>query len=128
MNFNILASVMIGGSVGALLRHTASFFITNNTNTPFPWGTFAVNMIGSFLIGILWQIFDSYPLSPYTRSLLITGGLGAFTTFSTYSLDTVLLLQNGQIRLGLMNTFVSATVSIAAVWMGITAVRHFLLK
>ncbi len=126
MNISTLASVMIGGSVGALLRYTISFTIHNNTNSSFPWGTFAVNIVGSFLIGVLWQFFNSHPISPHMRSMLITGGLGALTTFSTYSLDTVILLQNGQIKLGLMNTAISVALSLIAVWMGITAVFHVL--
>ena len=60
------------------------------------------------------------------RGMLFAGGLGAFTTFSTYSLETVLLLQNGQIKLGLMNTVISATLGIIAVWLGMTAVRYFI--
>ncbi len=126
MNLNILAAIMIGGSIGAALRHMLSFTIANNNNSSFPWGTFAVNIIGSFIIGVLWQFFNDYEIPAHIRAILITGGLGAFTTFSTYSLDTVILLQNGQVKMGLMNTAVNATLGIIAVWVGITAARHAL--
>jgi len=119
-------SIMIGGAVGALLRYTISIGVHNLANSDFPWGTLTVNLIGSFLIGLFWQLFDSYSIPPHMRGMLFAGGLGAFTTFSTYSLETVLLLQNGQIKLGLMNTAISATLGIIAVWLGMTAVRYFI--
>ncbi len=126
MNFIAIISIAIGGTVGALLRYAISNGIYNLTNGNFTWGTIAVNLIGSFLIGFFWQLFDNYPIPPHMRAMLFTGGLGAFTTFSTYSLETVLLLQNGQIKLGLMNTVISTVLGLLAVWLGMTAVRYFI--
>ena len=77
MNMGLLFSVGIGGFIGAILRFTLS-----------------VNILGSFLIGFLFLYFQHINLSVYQKSLLITGLLGALTTFSTFSLDTVLLMQN----------------------------------
>ena len=119
-------SIMIGGAVGALLRYAISSGIYSLTSSDFPWGTLIVNLLGSFMIGLFWQLFNTYTIPPHIRSMLFAGGLGAFTTFSTYSLETVLLLQNGQIKLGLMNTVFSATLGIIAVWLGMTAVRYFI--
>jgi len=117
---------MIGGAVGALLRYAISSGVYSLTSSDLPWGTLIVNLIGSFMIGLFWQLFNTYSIPPHMRSMLFAGGLGAFTTFSTYSLETVLLLQNGQTKLGLMNTVFSATLGIIAVWLGMTAARYFI--
>jgi CrcB protein len=89
----------------------------------FPWGTLAVNVIGSFLIGVLFQLFDQLIVSPDVKLLVLTGGLGAFTTFSTYSLDTFNLIQDGKIGLGLFNLAVSTLAGIIAVFLGIYVIR-----
>lgn len=126
MNFIGIISISIGGTIGALLRYAISSGIYGLTSNKFTWGTIAVNLIGSFLIGLFWQFFDSYPISPHMRAMLFTGGLGAFTTFSTYSLETALLLQNGQIKLGLANTVASAVLGIIAVLLGMMAMRYLM--
>ena len=81
----------------------------------FPWGTFVVNMIGSFLIGFLWQLFEYVPISPNMRSLIFIGGLGAFTTFSTFAFETATLLQGGQVAAALLNVGVQTVLGVALV-------------
>jgi CrcB protein len=116
-------SIALGGAVGALLRYVISTVAQTQIGGVFPWGTLAVNVIGSFLIGVLFQLFEQTIGSENLRILLITGGLGAFTTFSTYSLDTFLLIQNGKIGLGLLNLAISTSVGLAAVLLGIYLVQ-----
>ena len=116
-------SIAVGGALGALLRHAVSSFAQNQMGDPFPWGTLAVNVIGSFLIGVLFQLFDQVVVSSNVRFLLLTGGLGAFTTFSTYSLETFQIIQEGRIGLGLANLAVSTIAGLMAVFLGIYIVR-----
>lgn len=126
MNLINILGISIGGTIGALLRYAISSGIYDLAGNKFTWGTIVVNLIGSFLIGLFWQFFDSYPISPHVRTMLVTGGIGAFTTFSTYSLETALLLQSGQIKLGIANTVVSAVLGILAVLLGMMTMRYLM--
>lgn len=111
-------AIAVGGAVGALLRYAASGLAYNVLGSDFPWGTLAVNVLGSFLIGFLWEWFADTAVSPNTRSLIFTGGLGAFTTFSTYNLENLNLFRDGQMRLGAANMAVSNGLGILAVFLG----------
>ncbi len=82
--------VALGGAIGAILRYTASNILQA---TNFPWPTFTVNVVGSVSIGILTAIAMNYTLSQETMLFLSTGLLGAFTTMSTFSIETVGLLK-----------------------------------
>ena len=92
-----LLAIAIGGALGAVLRHTIATWVQSSANTQFPWGTIAVNLLGCFTIGFLFQLFERWSLTQNQRSFIFTGLLGAFTTFSTYGLDIVKLLQTGNI-------------------------------
>jgi CrcB protein len=82
--------VMCGGSLGAASRYGISLLSAKAWGTQFPWGTLMVNLVGCFLIGLLFALADRVRLlTPDMRLLLITGYLGALTTFSTFSLETV---------------------------------------
>lgn len=79
----------LAGAVGTLTRFGLSGIVRRYNTTPFPWGTFAVNMTGCFLVGILWALFESRrPLSPESRTIVLVGFMGAFTTFSAFILET----------------------------------------
>ena len=70
----------LAGAVGTLTRFGLSGIVRRYNTTPFPWGTFAVNMTGCFLVGILWALFESRrPLSPESRTIVLVGFMGAFT-------------------------------------------------
>ena len=85
-----LLLVMVGGSLGAASRYGISLLSVNLWGTRFPWGTLAANLAGCFLIGLLFGLSDRVRLlTPEMRLLLITGFLGALTTFSTFSIETV---------------------------------------
>ena len=86
--------VGIGGFFGAVLRFLISGWVQKASGFTFPVGTLAVNVLGSLLIGFLVALFDNF-LSPYWKAALVTGLLGALTTFSTFSYETFVLLQEG---------------------------------
>jgi len=115
--------IAIGGGIGALGRYAVSRYVYRLTGTLFPWGTMAVNVMGCFLIGFFFDVFDRSVLSSETKSLITIGFLGAFTTFSTYSLETLNLFKDGEIRLGAVNIVLSNILGIAAVVLGIIASR-----
>jgi CrcB protein len=93
----LAVGVAVGGALGSLLRWWLSGAIQRITGSPFPWGTFAVNAIGSFAIGILAALsLERALVSPAARVFLITGVLGGFTTFSAFSYETFGLLRDSQ--------------------------------
>nr|WP_070108836.1 fluoride efflux transporter CrcB [Sulfurovum sp. NBC37-1] len=90
----LLLAVGTGGFVGAILRFLISGWVQRLSPTLFPVGTLSVNVLGSFIIGFLALYFESV-VAPHQKALVITGMLGALTTFSTFSLETVTMLQGG---------------------------------
>lgn len=99
-----LVLIALGGAAGSLLRYGCSR-LWNGAS--FPYGTFAVNILGSFVIGMLWAVFNKEANEP-ERLLLITGFCGGFTTFSAFSLEGLQLLQ--QARFGLFFLYIFATI------------------
>jgi CrcB protein len=118
MSIGLLLSVGIGGFIGAILRFTLSGWVQKATASTFPFGTLSVNILGSFLIGFLFLYFQHINLSPNHKALFITGLLGALTTFSTFSLDTVLLMQNEFYIKALSNVFLNLLFSLGATLLG----------
>jgi CrcB protein len=98
-----LLLVAAGGIIGALLRFGVSGQIQGYLNGSFPWGTLSVNLIGCFVIGALWQVSEFIIVSPNIRAFLFVGALGAFTTFSSYGLETVSLFRESEIQIALLN-------------------------
>ena len=78
--------VVLGGALGALLRYAVSEWVSTAVGALFPWGTLAANLTGCLLIGFLWAASEEVPFSSAARLFVLTGALGAFTTFSTYGL------------------------------------------
>lgn len=113
-----LAFIFLGGALGALMRYGVSTGTHRIGGDSFPWGTLAVNLIGSFLIGALWGLFERIEVSQQMRHLLVTGMLGAFTTFSTYSLENLHLLRDGNWRYALLNIAVSTVGGLLLVLLG----------
>ncbi|MBU3946695.1 MAG: fluoride efflux transporter CrcB [Proteobacteria bacterium] len=112
--------VGIGGFTGAILRYLISGYIQNLTQkAAFPFGTLAVNITGCFLIGILSQLVESQAgLSSELRTFLIIGLLGAYTTYSTFSNETMNLLQSQQFFLALVNVGTHLILGLSAVLLG----------
>ena len=113
-----LIYIAIGGAAGALLRYTVSGYTYRYLNGVLPWGTLAVNLIGCFAIGFLWNVFENFAYSPNTRALIFIGVLGAFTTFSTFGLETFNLLKEGEIKFAILNILVSNIAGIVLVLIG----------
>lgn len=89
-----LLYVIIGGGLGALLRYLLSGIIQKQSASLFPYGTLVVNLIGALLIGFLWELFQNITVSTNIRVFIFMGIIGAFTTFSTFSLETFNLLKD----------------------------------
>lgn len=113
-----LLLIALGGAVGALLRYLVSVLGHRLLGGAFPWGTLAVNLLGCFLIGFLWALSERLALPRYAGPLLFTGMLGAFTTFSTYGLESFRLLRSGEVGLGLANILMSNVGGLLLVLLG----------
>ncbi len=117
MQLYLLMAVGAGGFVGAILRFLISGFVQKIMPTLFPIGTLSVNILGSFIIGFMVFYFESV-VAPYQKAIVITGMLGALTTFSTFSLETVTMLQNGLLGRVAINITLNVTLSIVATLLG----------
>jgi CrcB protein len=115
--------IAAGGAVGAVLRFLVSGWAFRLLGTGFPWGTFVVNVTGSFLIGFLWQMFEYVPISPNMRGMIFIGGLGAFTTFSTFAFESLNLFRAGDFRLGMINIIALDVFGILLGFLGIVLGR-----
>lgn len=116
--------VGIGGLFGSVLRYLVSIIASTYLTSPFPYATFAVNVTGCFLIGVIFAVSDRGQLiSPEWRILLTTGFCGGFTTFSTFSFESVKLLQDGEFMYSFANAAFSIVFGLAATWFAIVLVR-----
>ncbi|MBO9367325.1 MAG: fluoride efflux transporter CrcB [Chloroflexi bacterium] len=111
-----------GGFIGSVLRYLVSGYVQELSNSvDFPYGTLAVNLIGCLLIGFLTQLAEMYgAFNVETRAFLIIGLLGGFTTFSTFSNDTVNLLRLGESSLAFLNIAAHILAALFLVWAGRT--------
>lgn len=117
-------AVAVGGALGAVSRYWLMLWIGSLAGTRFPWGTALVNLLGSVVIGVLYVVIsERLLLSEQWRSLLVVGYLGAFTTFSTFSLDTLLLLQDGRWPAALGYVAGSVLLCLAGAWLGMLLMR-----
>jgi CrcB protein len=121
-----LILIALGGMIGALARYGLSRFVQLSVNQIFPWGTMFVNLSGSLAIGLFYELFDRAVIPSDLRSLITIGFLGAYTTFSTYSLETINLLREGEIRLCLINVVLSNVLGLVLVVLGIYAAKLML--
>ena len=111
--------IALGGSVGAVSRFLMSQLINRTSNDIFPWGTITVNLLGSLLIGFFVEIFSRTVVPDNVRSILIIGFLGAFTTFSTYALESISLLRGNEIKLFIQNILIHNVLGLVFVIFGI---------
>lgn len=111
--------VFLGGGIGAAARYWLSGIVYQKMNTDFPYGTLTVNAIGCLLIGILMTAMEERFLAqPSLRVFLTIGILGGFTTFSSFSFETIALLRDGEILYALVNIFTSLFVCLFGTWVG----------
>lgn len=119
-----LLAILAGGAAGAAGR----FWLANGVyawlGRGFPWGTLVVNVLGSFLMGLLYVVLlERGPLSGELRALLLVGFLGAFTTFSSFSIETLLLMEQGYLARAFANIWVSVLACLMSCWLGLLAGR-----
>lgn len=122
-----LIFVAMGGALGACCRYGVGVAATHLGSGQFPWGTFAVNVAGSFVLGVLAAAMTfTWSPSPEFRAFLVVGVLGGFTTFSAFSLDVALLIERD--RLGIAAAYLVGTVaiSIAGLFAGLKITRMIL--
>ncbi|MEC9298087.1 MAG: fluoride efflux transporter CrcB [Gemmatimonadota bacterium] len=113
--------VTVGGATGALARYWVSGWVDETFAGFFPLGTLVVNVLGSFLLGFGMQTMEAVPVSAEVRTMLTIGFLAAFTTFSTFSYETVMLLRDGDWTRATLYTGLSFVLGLTAVLVGIGA-------
>ncbi|MCF6212758.1 MAG: fluoride efflux transporter CrcB [Flavobacteriaceae bacterium] len=119
----IVALVGLGSFIGGTLRYLIAQMVQSKFLSAFPFGTLTVNIIGCFVIGIVFGMSEKFNLSPEWRLFLATGICGGFTTFSAFSLETMQLLRDGQILYGLLYVAASILVGLLAVYLGMTLLK-----
>ncbi len=120
-------AIALGGAGGALLRYWTTVTVQEAAGRDFPYATLLVNVVGSALLGFLhgW-VQQGAPMSEELRLALAVGVLGALTTFSTFSLETVTLLQAGRFGAALLNAGASVALCVASCWLGLALARSVL--
>jgi len=119
-----LLFIALGGALGAVARYSMSMALNGRFHDHFPYGTLLVNVLGSLLIGVMYVVItERLVLHPSWRDIFIVGFLGAFTTFSTFSLETVLLIENGHVATAMIYSLSSLLCCVAAAWIAIVLTR-----
>jgi CrcB protein len=120
----ILLAIAIGGALGAMGRHLVAYHVYQYFAGGFPLGTLIVNVLGSFLMGVLIEVMALFwSPSAELRALLTVGFLGAFTTFSTFSMEVVLLYERGAHAQMALYVALSVVLSITGLFAGLAVVR-----
>ena len=115
-----LLLIASGGAIGAVMRYGASMGVYSLFGRGFPYGTLFVNVTGSLLMGILSIVMlNRFNVGPELRAAILIGLLGSFTTFSTFSIETLNLMEQGETYKALFNMFISVITCVAAVWVGV---------
>jgi fluoride exporter len=115
-----LIAIAAGGALGALARYGMSSAVYAWLGRGFPWGTLAVNLLGSFLMGLLFVLLiERLSWAPEWRGAILIGFLGAFTTFSTFSIETLNLLEEGAMLTAFLNMVVSVWLCVLVCWVGV---------
>jgi CrcB protein len=120
----MILAVAAGGAFGAIARYYAAGYVGRLIGADFPFGTLTVNVVGSFLMGVLVEVSAlAWSPSPELRAMIAVGFLGAFTTFSTFSLDAVLLFERGQGLPAAAYVLFSVVLSIGAFFLALYLIR-----
>lgn len=120
-----LLMIAAGGAAGSLMRFLLSNGVHRVAGRDFPYGTLSVNVLGSLLMGVLYIVLiERASVGAEWRALLLVGFLGAFTTFSTFSIETLNLLENGELIKAGTNVVLSVFLCILAAWSGVIVGRH----
>ena len=114
----------LGGFIGAILRYSISGWVQKLFSGNFPYGTLAVNIIGSFILGyFLFMSEGRFAINPAWRSFIAIGIMGSLTTFSTFSYETIMLLQENLYLQAGLNTLFNVVLTLIAVWAGMTIAK-----
>ena len=111
--------LIAGGAIGTVLRYGVSSWVQRSMLYSFPFGILSVNVLGSFLIGVCWSLAEALNVSSHFRIFLFTGLFGGFTTFSSFALDTMMLLKTGEYKLAFLNILASNILGLIAVFLGL---------
>jgi len=124
---NMMFAVACGGALGASGRHLISAQVMRWAGGGFPWGTLTVNVVGSFVLGLLVEyLAQRWSATQEIRGFLVVGVLGGFTTFSAFSLDAVLLLERGSLTPAFAYIGGNVLLSIGGMFAGLLLFRHVL--
>lgn len=117
--------IAVGGALGSVMRYLVSIGIHSVLGRGFPYGTLTVNVLGSFMMGFLFiYLIERSSLGPEWRALILIGFLGAFTTFSTFSIETLNLIESGAMARAFTNILISVITCILATWLGVILGRQ----
>lgn len=121
----LILIIGIGGFIGATSRYLLSLFVQNKFLSTFPFGTFSVNIIGCFLIGLVFALSERGNIGVEWRLFLVTGILGGFTTFSSFSNETVSMLRDSQYSYAMLYVSCSVIIGLLATFCGIFLIKLF---
>jgi len=122
---NQLIFIAAGGAIGAVFRFLVSNGIHSFMGRGFPYGTLTVNVMGSFVMGISYvMLIERLEVSPEWRAFIVVGLLGAFTTFSTFSIETLVLIQNSELSKAMLNVLLSVLLCVMGSWIGLILGRQ----
>lgn len=120
-----LVAIAGGGAIGAMMRYGVANGVNTMFGRSFPYGTLAVNVLGSLVMGLLYVLMlERLAVGPEWRAALQVGLLGAFTTFSSFSIETLLLIESGETFRAVLNIVLSVSFCLVAVWLGATIGRQ----
>lgn len=119
----LLLLVGIGSFIGGVCRYLLSTMVQAKTPSGFPYGTLLVNLLGCFLIGVLFALFEKTEVNTETRLLLVTGVLGGFTTFSAFSGETYHLIRSGHFGIAFTYMLISVVVGVSLTFAGAWIIR-----
>ena len=120
----LVVAIAMGGALGAVARHFVAQQMAHLLGSGFPYGTLTVNVVGSFIMGALIEVMAlTWSPSLELRAFMTVGTLGAFTTFSTFSLDFVVLFERGALGAALLYALLSVVLSITALFAGLALMR-----